>query len=66
MSETGHWIASIGNYSVNVDTLITMWTAMAFLLVFAFIATRKLSLVPSRLQAFVKALWAFSGVRLIR
>lgn len=59
MSETGHWVASIGNYSVNVDTLITMWVAMAFLIIFAFVATRKLSVVPSRLQAFCESIMGF-------
>lgn len=59
MSEAGHWIAQIGHYSVNMDTLVTMWTAMAFLIVFAFISTRKLSLVPSKLQAFCENLMCF-------
>lgn len=58
MSE-GHWIASIGNYSFNMDTLITMWTAMAFLIVVAFLATRKVSLVPSKVQAFCESLMGF-------
>lgn len=59
MSEAGHWIASIGNYSFNMDTLITMWIAMLAIIVFAFIATRKLSLIPSKLQAFCESLMGF-------
>lgn len=59
MSEAGHWIASIGNYSFNMDTLITMWTAMGFLIIFGLIATRKLSLAPSKLQAFSESLLGF-------
>lgn len=59
MSEAGHWIASIGNYSFNMDTLVTMWAAMLFLIVFAIIATRKLTLVPSRLQAFCESIMGF-------
>lgn len=59
MSEAGHWIAQIGNYSFNMDTLITMWSAMLAIIVFAFIATRKMSLVPSKLQAFVEFLMGF-------
>lgn len=51
MSEAGHWIAQIGNYSFNMDTLVTMWSAMAFLIILAFVSTRRLSLVPSRVQA---------------
>lgn len=54
MSEAGHWIAQIGQYSFNMDTLITMWAAMGFLIVFAFVATRKLAIVPSKIQAFVE------------
>lgn len=59
MSEAGHWIAQIGNYSFNMDTLVTMWCAMGFLIIFALIATRKLTLVPSRLQAFCESTMSF-------
>lgn len=59
MSEAGHWIASIGNYSFNMDTLVTMWVAMVFLVVLAFVATRKLAIVPSRVQAFSESLMGF-------
>lgn len=59
MSEAGHWIAQIGSYSFNMDTLVTMWSAMIFLIVVAFIATRKLSLVPSKVQAFSENLMGF-------
>ncbi len=61
MSEAGHWIAQIGNYSFNMDTLVTMWSAMIFLIVFALIATRKMALVPTKLQAFCENIRAFSG-----
>lgn len=59
MSEAGHWIASVGSYSFNMDTLVTMWAAMAFVLVFAFVATRKLSIVPTKIQAFSESLMGF-------
>lgn len=59
MSEAGHWIAQIGNYSFNMDTLTTMWFAMGFVIVFSFIATRKLSIIPSKLQAFVESIMSF-------
>lgn len=59
MSEAGHWVTQIGHYSFNMDTLVTMWAAMLFLIIFAFIATRKLSLVPSKLQAFTESLMGF-------
>lgn len=59
MSEAGHWISSIGSYSFNMDTLVTMWLAMFAVIVFAFVATRKLSLVPTKLQAFCESLMGF-------
>lgn len=52
---SGHWIVNLGNYSFNMDTLITMWVAMVALIVFAFISTRQLSLVPNKLQAFCES-----------
>lgn len=59
MSEAGHWVTQIGNYSFNMDTLVTMWFAMAFIIVFSLITTRKLAIVPSRLQAFAEGLLGF-------
>lgn len=59
MSEAGQWIAQIGNYSFNMDTLVTMWSAMIFLIVVAFVATRKLAIIPSRAQAFCESLMGF-------
>jgi F-type H+-transporting ATPase subunit a len=59
MSEAGHWITQVGNYSFNMDTLVTMWAAMVFLIVFSLIATRKLNLVPTKLQAFCENLMGF-------
>ncbi len=56
MSE-GHWIVNLGhNMSVNMDTLITMWIAMAILILFAFLATRKLSIVPNKLQSIAEGI----------
>lgn len=55
MSEAGHWIATAGNYSFNMDTLVTMWTAMGFLIILAFVATRNLSIIPSKVQAFAES-----------
>ena len=66
MSE-GHWIVNkvIAGHSMafNMDTLITMWTAMAFLLVVSFIATRKLTIYPNKLQiVFENILGYFSDL----
>ena len=59
MSTEGHWIEYIGNSAVNMDTVLTMWVAMAAILIFAFVATRKLSVIPSKLQAFCESVMGF-------
>ena len=59
MSTEGHWIANIGNYSFHMDTIVTMWIAMIFVLIIAVIATRKLSIIPTKLQAFCEGLMGF-------
>lgn len=59
MSAEGHWIAQYAGMSFNMDTLITMWSVMAFLILFALISTNKLSLVPSKLQAFAEKIMGF-------
>ncbi len=62
MSE-GHWIVDrviMGhNMSFNMDTLVTMWAAMAFLLIVSFIATRKLSIFPSKLQLVFESILGY-------
>ena len=54
-----HWVVQIANMKVNMDTLLTMWGAMLFLIIFAFISTRNLSIVPNKLQAFCEAILNF-------
>lgn len=54
-----HWIERIGSYSVNMDTLTTMWIAMGFLIIFAFLATRKLSIIPTKIQAVGEGIVGF-------
>lgn len=62
MSE-GHWIAHLGQFNVNVDTVVTMWITMGILIVFAFLATRKMSIIPTKLQAVAEGiLGAFVGL----
>ncbi len=62
MSE-GHWIAQIGQLSINMDTVLTMWITMGILVVFAFMCTRKLSIIPSKLQSVAEGiLGAFVGL----
>jgi F-type H+-transporting ATPase subunit a len=51
-----HWLYTIQvlghDVSFNMDTLITMWLSMALLIILALCTTRKLSLVPTKLQLF--------------
>lgn len=51
-----HLTKTILGYTVNVDTLITMWAVMLFLIVVSFIATRKTDLKPSKPQAIAEAI----------
>ena len=63
MSHGGHWVFNtvVGGHalSFNLDTIFTMWFAMLVVLLFAFIATRKLSIIPNKLQAVSEALMRF-------
>ena len=66
MSE-GHWIVNtvIAGHPMafNMDTLVTMWAAMAFLIITAFVATRHLTIIPGRLQlVFEKILGYFRDI----
>jgi len=62
MSE-GHWIVNtvIAGHPMafNMDTLITMWAAMLFLLFVAFLTTRKLSIVPNKLQYVMEGILGY-------
>ncbi len=58
MSE-GHWIINIGNMAFNMDTILTMWLAMGFLLVLAILATRKISIFPNKLQVVFEGILGF-------
>lgn len=62
MSE-GHWIVNtvISGHPVtfNMDTLVTMWAAMLFLIVVSFVATRNLSIFPSKLQLFFEKILGY-------
>ena len=55
MSE-GHLIAHLGQFSINLDTVITMWITMGILIVFALMATRKMTLIPNKLQAVAEGI----------
>jgi len=63
MSGTGHWIYTLStagrDFTFNLDTIFTMWFAMAVIIIFALIATRKLSMFPTKLQAFSESILKF-------
>ncbi len=58
-----HWIYTttfLGHtINLNLDTIFTMWFAMICLVIFALIATRHLSIVPGKLQAFCEKIMEF-------
>ncbi len=58
-----HWIYTItilGHaVSLNLDTIFTMWFAMAVVIIFALFATRNLSLVPGKLQSISESIMKF-------
>ena len=62
MSE-GHWIVNtvIAGHPMafNMDTLVTMWAAMIFLIVVAFVTTRNLSIIPNKLQYVVEGILGY-------
>ena len=49
-----HWVQTVNilghSVSFNMDTLITMWISMLLLIVIALLTTRKLDMVPGKLQ----------------
>lgn len=57
--EGGHWIVQYGNYTFNVDTIITMWAAMLFMIILAFLATRKIGIIPNKLQLVFESILGF-------
>ena len=62
MSE-GHWIVNtvIAGHPMafNMDTLVTMWAAMAFLIIVAFVVTRNLSVFPGKLQFVIEGILGY-------
>lgn len=58
-----HWIYNtiiFGNeVSLNLDTVFTMWFAMLVVIIFSYIATRKLTIVPNKLQALSESILKF-------
>lgn len=55
----GHWTGYIGSLHVHWDTLITMWTAMLFVIFGSFLLTRNLKIVPDKIQVIAEGLVNF-------
>ncbi len=54
-----HWVGYIGNFHIHWDTLITMWFAMAILILISFILTRNLQIIPTKAQACAESVIKF-------
>lgn len=58
-----HWVYNFTLFghgvSVNLDTIFTMWFAMAVVIAFALLATKNLSRVPTKLQAISESIMNF-------
>lgn len=54
-----HWVGYIAGYQVHWDTLVTMWFAMFFCIVCAFIFTRNMNIIPNKIQVFAESVMKF-------
>ncbi len=54
-----HWAGYIFNLHVHWDTLLTMWFAMAVVIIFSFIMTRNLKIIPNKAQAVAESILKF-------
>ncbi len=54
-----HWTGYIGSLHVHWDTLITMWFAMAVVILLSFLITRKLEIVPNKAQTVGESIMKF-------
>ncbi len=54
-----HWSGYLGNLHVHWDTLVTMWFAMAVVILISFIITRNLEIVPKKMQALAESIMKF-------
>ena len=54
-----HWAGYIGNLHVHWDTLITMWFAMAVVIIISFFLTRNLDIIPGKAQTAAESIMNF-------
>ena len=58
-----HLIGNLFGFNVHLDTLITLWAAMALILLFALLSVIKINIIPNKLQAvFEKIVTIFIGL----
>ncbi len=51
-----HWVGYIGTLHVHWDTLITMWFAMAVVILLSFIITRNMQIKPNKAQTVAESI----------
>jgi len=54
-----HWVGYIGSLHVHWDTLITMWFAMAVVILLSFVLTRNLQIKPNKAQTVAESILQF-------
>lgn len=54
-----HWSGYLFGLHVHWDTLVTMWFAMAVVIILSFILTRNLSVIPGKLQTIAESVLKF-------
>lgn len=54
-----HWIVNFGSMPVNMDTVVTAWVAMVALIVLGFVFTRKLDIIPNKVQVLAESVMDF-------
>ncbi|HHY98405.1 MAG TPA: F0F1 ATP synthase subunit A [Firmicutes bacterium] len=57
----GHWMVYIGRMGLHFDTVIMTWVVMAILIIMAWLATRKMRLIPSGFQNLLE--WAVESLQ---
>jgi F-type H+-transporting ATPase subunit a len=60
----GHWIGQIGNLTFNMDTIVTLWGAMLFVIILALLTKKNLGIIPTKIQlgfeGILKFFWSIS------
>lgn len=58
-----HYIKNLFGFDVHMDTLITLWVSMGFILLISLLAVSKINIIPNKLQStFEKIVMIFVGL----